>query len=180
MNFRWIGLGKGIRNYSLYVINDNLKRAKHVDHIIAYIQRTSDDREDIKEWEYVKHLNLSQANEAVKLSKFVGKNEKYPLISDKAHEIDKLYPATQNSFEWLILYPYSFAHMAVHITNSQLNRMTDDVTNEIQIMGSKEELEHAAFDALTIFLGLLEDYARIFRTKTDLKEYWDQVLRAKI
>lgn len=174
INFRWIGLDQGVKNFSLYVMNDNMSMAKQAERIIKYYKSHPGNDDQIIEWRKIQALNLKQAKDALKASKLIQPKEKYPTISEKARMIDSNLPGGEDTFEWMVLFPYSFAHMAVHVTNRQLNRMLDE-ESEISIYGSSDEIERSAFDATVTFLALLEDYNNIFKMQIDLSSYWSRV-----
>ncbi|MEO6513283.1 MAG: DUF5677 domain-containing protein [Candidatus Saccharimonadales bacterium] len=179
VNFMWLGIGRGIGNYAVFVADDNYKVARQIDHILKFHRKIGSEQKEIEDWTKVQDLNHEQAKHALKLTTVLDGTETFPSITKRAQEID-LSRDTKNAFEWLVLYPYSFAHRAVHVSNSWLNHMVDEETGEILLDGSPDQLEHAAVDALSIFLGMLTDYQRIFKIEYDLEQYWDMIPNSRL
>ncbi|MEO6760834.1 MAG: DUF5677 domain-containing protein [Candidatus Saccharimonadales bacterium] len=180
VNFLWIGLGNNNKNYVLYVIDDNLRMAKHVDYIIKYLRKTNTNQKEIDDWLDIKKLNLEQAEDAKKSTKFKFQTLKLPSIAERAREIDVAYPSLDGSMEWMILYPFSFAHRVIHSSNSQLNRLGSNDDKTIDILGSNEELDRAASECLLTFMGLLDDFGRVFKIPTKLDKLWESAKTAKV
>lgn len=175
INFRWIGLGSGNKNCNLYAIDDSQKMIKHIDRIITHEKNHGNNTDEINAWQDVRRIHVKHIEKRINSTKGLTGREKYPTIAEKAKQIDTVEPNLGGAFEWITLFPYFFAHRAVHVSNSQLDKMISEDDGYLSINGSDIELRRAAFDGTTAYLGMLEDYTSIFKIKIDADLYWQRL-----
>jgi hypothetical protein len=172
VNFHWIDVGPGLRNYKLFIAEDAKKAATIARYTARFYERAGLQKDEVNAWLKIEKEWQRAAKDAYKSSKFLSPSKKCPSIMEKVEEIANSGADNDTGFEEMMRHEINSKHRIVHTSYSHLERLTDE-NGEINLQGTVKEHEYTAFRALILYLAILTDYANKFNIKVDLERYWE-------
>jgi len=172
ISFEWIGVGPGNRNYVLFVREDCLRTAKELQRIVELLRSDGHSDTKVQEWESIVELNLKQAAEVLTHTKFVSAGDKYPLLHERAKELDQRLNGSGN-YLWIINNLYTTLSNSTHLSNRHLNAMHGE-DDYIYLQGNLIECARVADISMTTHVGMLEDFIKMFEVEGRVDDLWER------